>query len=202
MGIDEKGWVGSDIPEENQVVMVTPHHKEVLTGEALEAAKELFRYTKPAEFPIQGDVCTSCGSEDSALVLNLAGWQCIDVAACCARMLKEEPKDDPSCKRCGGHQNVYLLQHGYICDYCLSGDTMPDYEALGYPETEASERNDIEHAAFLVGFVSRGIWHSSRSLAVNQKDIRSDTESVDEGDPDSYNKIIETAPNETGCRKP
>lgn len=41
-----------------------------------------------------------------------------------------------ACDRCGGLQNVYLLRHSRQCDFCLEGDVMPDYEALGYPETE------------------------------------------------------------------
>ena len=44
-----------------------------------------------------------------------------------------------TCDRCGGLQNVFLMRHGWACDFCLGGDTLPDYEALGYPETEITE---------------------------------------------------------------
>lgn len=51
-----------------------------------------------------------------------------------------------------------------------------DYEALGYPETEAGELFELDHAAWLVRFVSDGIRQSARPLRAIQKDIRSATD--------------------------
>ena len=51
-----------------------------------------------------------------------------------------------------------------------------DYEALGYPETEAGELFELDHAAWLVRFVSDGIRQSARPLRAIQKAIRSDTD--------------------------
>jgi hypothetical protein len=83
----------------------------------------------------------------------------------------------PACARCGGLQNVVLLRHGWACDFCLGGDTLPDYEALGYPETGAA-LGDLDYAAYCVGFASRGIAASVMADELNaiQKDIRSDTD--------------------------
>lgn len=50
---------GRDIPEQAQVVVfVPPYHKEVLSGEAAEAAKELMRHTIRADL---ARTCRLCG---------------------------------------------------------------------------------------------------------------------------------------------
>src|SRR5512139_403655 len=92
-----------------------------------------------------------------------------------------------ACSRCGGLENVLLLVHGWVCDFCLGGDRMPEYEALGYPETGFGEC-DLDHAAYLIGFASRGIAVVSiqRELDAIQKDIRSSSDIVDSSAKDSY----------------
>lgn len=92
-----------------------------------------------------------------------------------------------ACSRCGGLQNVVLLHHGWACDFCLGGDRMPDYEALGYPETGAAT-GDLDYAAYCVGFASRGIAASVIADELNaiQKDIPSSTDIVDSSSSDSY----------------
>lgn len=84
-----------------------------------------------------------------------------------------------ACSRCGGLQNVLLLHYGWVCDFCLGGDRMPDYEALGYPET-ACGNSRLDEIAWLAGFFQRAV------EAITEKDIPSSTDIVDSSSSDSY----------------
>lgn len=96
-----------------------------------------------------------------------------------------------ACSRCGGLQNVLLLHYGWVCDFCLGGDRMPDYEALGYPETEAREANLAAYYVVAANIgVLAGFWAGSYGIKNEvdaiQKDIRSSSDIVDSGANDSY----------------
>lgn len=93
------------------------------------------------------------------------------------------------CSRCGGLQNVLLLHYGWVCDFCLGGDRMPDYEALGYPETGAAvlDEPDMVDACGTMTRLSyswvAGIVALQEAV---QKDIHGSTDIVDNGSSDSY----------------
>lgn len=150
-------------------------------------------------FPLDNrgpQVCNACGSSTAALVsTNDASWLCVDEKACIARaraeyrrsLLRAADALHPTGRcTCGGQGECeWCMSH---CVHCGSS-TWPhdesepgDYEALGYPETEA---RTVDLSAYYVvagniGVLAAG-WAASVVIACEsdaiQKDIRSDTDS-------------------------
>ena len=61
----DKPWsIPSDIPEKDQVIVVTPYYQYVLGEEAAASWRELMAFTKPAEFdPLHPTGRCTCGGE-------------------------------------------------------------------------------------------------------------------------------------------
>lgn len=81
------------------------------------------------------------------------------------------------CEFCGGTgyaDGMYLTAEQRAAKVADIRADVADYEALGYLETETGEVFELDHAAWLVRFVSDGIQQSARPLRAIQKDIRSD----------------------------
>ena len=126
--------------------------------------------------------CTICGATTD-LVGYAGSWICAVEGPCLVRSAVRIWQ--PTCDVCGGLENVYLLRLGWQCDYCLSGDTLPDYEALGYPETGLVYANDLQGSAELADTF---MWTVVNGAPIHRtrKDIPASTDIVDSAAKDSY----------------
>jgi hypothetical protein len=136
------------------VTVIGPHYREEIGPEAMAAFEKLAAFTSPASFDELHPTgrCT-CGGEGNCQ------W--------CQRV----------CPVCMGDCMDTLCDACDSTGWAFLEPQAPDYEALGYPETEFGEA-DLDYAAYVVGFASRGIAASviAYQLHASEKDIRASTD--------------------------